>query len=107
MIACRRTAIFFWRRLGWHPLRRARCVSDICAYVNAGLWRNAPDQPSSQQSVSGGAGNAPASCSDSLLQPQVKSLPLGSDSGIGKLAAAINRGDRSATCAVFQQGLAI
>ncbi|MGS9305423.1 exodeoxyribonuclease V subunit alpha, partial [Salmonella enterica subsp. enterica serovar Infantis] len=50
-----------------------------------------------------GAGTPAASLRDSLCFLQ-KSYRFGSESGIGKLAAAINCGDWSAIQAVFQQG---
>lgn len=83
-------------------------LGDICAYVNAGFTAERARQLSrlTGSAIPAGAGTQAASLRDSLCLLQ-KSYRFGSDSGIGKLAAAINCGDRSAIQAVFQQGLAI
>nr|EIG8944827.1 exodeoxyribonuclease V subunit alpha [Escherichia coli] len=52
--------------------------------------------------VPAGTGTEAASLRDSLCLLQ-KSYRFGSDSGIGQLAAAINRGDKTAVKTVFQQ----
>ncbi|HFJ1253551.1 TPA: exodeoxyribonuclease V subunit alpha [Salmonella enterica] len=80
-------------------------LGDICAYVNAGFTAERARQLSRLTgcAVPAGAGTQAASLRDSLCLLQ-KSYRFGSDSGIGKLAAAINCGDRSAIQAVFQQG---
>ncbi|EEF8871550.1 exodeoxyribonuclease V subunit alpha [Salmonella enterica] len=80
-------------------------LGDICAYVNAGFTAERARQLSrlTGSAIPAGAGTQAASLRDSLCLLQ-KSYRFGSDSGIGKLAAAINCGDRSAIQAVFQQG---
>lgn len=80
-------------------------LGDICAYVNAGFTAERARQLSrlTGYAIPAGAGTQAASLRDSLCLLQ-KSYRFGSDSGIGKLAAAINCGDRSAIQAVFQQG---
>ncbi|EAT9995335.1 exodeoxyribonuclease V subunit alpha [Salmonella enterica] len=80
-------------------------LGDICAYVNAGFTAERARQLSrlTGSAIPVGAGTQAASLRDSLCLLQ-KSYRFGSDSGIGKLAAAINCGDRSAIQAVFQQG---
>ncbi|EEC7124223.1 exodeoxyribonuclease V subunit alpha [Salmonella enterica] len=80
-------------------------LGDICAYVNAGFTAERARQLSRLTgcAIPAGAGTHAASLRDSLCLLQ-KSYRFGSDSGIGKLAAAINCGDRSAIQAVFQQG---
>ncbi|EEB1956664.1 exodeoxyribonuclease V subunit alpha [Salmonella enterica] len=79
-------------------------LGDICAYVNAGFTAERARQLSRLTgcAIPAGAGTQAASLRDSLCLLQ-KSYRFGSDSGIGKLAAAINCGDRSAIQAVFQQ----
>ncbi|EAW2200625.1 exodeoxyribonuclease V subunit alpha [Salmonella enterica] len=80
-------------------------LGDICAYVNAGFTAERARQLSrlTGSAIPAGAEMQAASLRDSLCLLQ-KSYRFGSDSGIGKLAAAINCGDRSAIQAVFQQG---
>ncbi|ENP2463465.1 exodeoxyribonuclease V subunit alpha [Salmonella enterica] len=80
-------------------------LGDICAYVNAGFTAERARQLSRLTgcAIPAGAGTQAASLRDSLCLLQ-KSYRFGSDSGIGKLAAAINCGDRPAIQAVFQQG---
>ncbi|EAP5758961.1 exodeoxyribonuclease V subunit alpha [Salmonella enterica] len=80
-------------------------LGDICAYVNAGFTAERARQLSrlTGSAIPAGAGTQAAPLRDSLCLLQ-KSYRFGSDSGIGKLAAAINCGDRSAIQAVFQQG---
>lgn len=80
-------------------------LGDICAYVNAGFTAERARQLRRLTgcAIPAGAGTQAASLRDSLCLLQ-KSYRFGSDSGIGKLAAAINCGDRSAIQAVFQQG---
>ncbi|EKA4752661.1 exodeoxyribonuclease V subunit alpha [Salmonella enterica] len=80
-------------------------LGDICAYVNAGFTAERARQLSrlTGSAIPAGAGTQAASLRDSLCLLQ-KSYRFGSDSGIGKLAAAINCGDRSEIQAVFQQG---
>ncbi|EAQ0533068.1 exodeoxyribonuclease V subunit alpha [Salmonella enterica subsp. diarizonae] len=80
-------------------------LGDICAYVNAGFTAERARQLSRLTgcAIPAGAGTQAASLRDSLCLLQ-KSYRFGSDSGIGKLAVAINCGDRSAIQAVFQQG---
>lgn len=80
-------------------------LGDICAYVNAGFTAERARQLSrlTGSNIPAGVGMQAASLRDSLCLLQ-KSYRFGSDSGIGKLAAAINCGDKSAIQSVFQQG---
>ena len=82
--------------LGWQ--------GDICAYANAGFTAERAGQLSrlTGTHVPAGTGTEAASLRDSLCLLQ-KSYRFGSDSGIGQLAAAINRGDKTAVKTVFQQ----
>lgn len=80
-------------------------LGDICAYVNAGFTAERARQLSrlTGSNIPAGVGMQAASLRDSLCLLQ-KSYRFGSDSGIGKLAAAINCGDKSTIQSVFQQG---
>ncbi|MEG1419738.1 MAG: exodeoxyribonuclease V subunit alpha [Citrobacter sp.] len=80
-------------------------LGDICAFVNAGFTPERAKQLSrlTGSVIPAGAGTQAASLRDSLCLLQ-KSYRFGSDSGIGQLASAINRGDKPALKAVFQQG---
>ncbi|MEG0801939.1 MAG: exodeoxyribonuclease V subunit alpha [Citrobacter sp.] len=80
-------------------------LGDICAFVNAGFTPERAKQLSrlTGSVIPAGAGTQAASLRDSLCLLQ-KSYRFGSDSGIGQLASAINRGDKAALKAVFQQG---
>ena len=79
-------------------------LGDICAWVSAGY---SPERAAQLSRLTGAAvpeGETSAgSLRDSLCLLQ-KSYRFGSDSGIGQLAAAVNRGDKRATQAVFSQG---
>ncbi|EFG5624163.1 exodeoxyribonuclease V subunit alpha, partial [Escherichia coli] len=79
-------------------------LGDICAYANAGFTAERAGQLSrlTGTHVPAGTGTEAASLRDSLCLLQ-KSYRFGSDSGIGQLAAAINRGDKTAVKTVFQQ----
>ncbi|WP_181892407.1 AAA family ATPase, partial [Citrobacter portucalensis] len=79
-------------------------LGDICAYANAGFTAERARQLSrlTGTHVPAGTGTEAASLRDSLCLLQ-KSYRFGSDSGIGQLAAAINRGDKTAVKTVFQQ----
>ena len=79
-------------------------LGDICAYVNAGYTPQRARQLSrlTGMPVPAGSGDDAASLRDSLCLLQ-KSYRFGHDSGIGLLAAAINRGDKAAINAVFRQ----
>ncbi|QMI06427.1 exodeoxyribonuclease V subunit alpha [Citrobacter sp. RHB25-C09] len=78
-------------------------LGDICAWVSAGYTPERAQQLSrlTGMPVPAGTGNDAATLRDSLCLLQ-KSYRFGSDSGIGQLAAAINRGDKTAINAVFQ-----
>lgn len=80
-------------------------LGDICAWVNAGYTAERAAQLTRLTGcvVPAGDGRAASALRDSLCLLQ-KSYRFGSDSGIGQLAAAVNRGDKSATRAVFGQG---
>ncbi|HBL7005574.1 TPA: exodeoxyribonuclease V subunit alpha [Citrobacter koseri] len=80
-------------------------LGDICAWVNAGFTAGRAQQLSrlTGSPIPAGAGMEAASLRDSLCLLQ-KSYRFGHDSGIGQLAAAINRGDKAAMKTVFQQG---
>ncbi|HCR9752075.1 TPA: exodeoxyribonuclease V subunit alpha [Citrobacter koseri] len=80
-------------------------LGDICAWVNAGFTAGRAQQLSrlTGSPIPAGAGTEAASLRDSLCLLQ-KSYRFGHDSGIGQLAAAINRGDKAAMKMVFQQG---
>lgn len=80
-------------------------LGDICAWVNAGYTPERAQQLArlTGMSVPAGAGEDAATLRDSLCLLH-KSYRFGSDSGIGKLAAAINRGDKAAINDIFLQG---
>ena len=80
-------------------------LGDICAWVNAGFT---PERAAQLSRITGfsvpvGTGHAASALRDSLCLLQ-QSYRFGSDSGIGQLAAAVNRGDKAGTRAVFSQG---
>lgn len=77
-------------------------LGDICTYASLGYTAERAEElarltgcslAAEQHSIAG-----PLRDSLCLLQ---KSYRFGSDSGIGQLASAVNRGDRHTTCAVF------
>ncbi|WP_086873607.1 exodeoxyribonuclease V subunit alpha [Kosakonia pseudosacchari] len=79
-------------------------LGDICAWVNAGYSAERAAQLSRLTGAQVPEGIADAgSLRDSLCLLQ-KSYRFGSDSGIGQLAAAVNRGDKRAMQAVFSLG---
>lgn len=80
-------------------------LGDICAWVNAGYTPERAQQLArlTGMPVPAGAGEDAATLRDSLCLLQ-KSYRFGSDSGIGQLAAAINRGDKAAINDIFLQG---
>ncbi|WFW14111.1 exodeoxyribonuclease V subunit alpha [Citrobacter freundii] len=80
-------------------------LGDICAFVNAGFTPERAKQLSrlTGSTIPAGVGTQAASLRDSLCLLQ-KSYRFGSDSGIGQLASAINRGDKAALKTVFLQG---
>ncbi|MFS9380768.1 exodeoxyribonuclease V subunit alpha [Citrobacter sp. ANG330] len=80
-------------------------LGDICAWVNAGYTSERAQQLArlTGTPVPAGTGNDAATLRDCLCLLQ-KSYRFGSDSGIGQLAAAINRGDKAAINSIFQQG---
>lgn len=79
-------------------------LGDLCAWVNAGYSPQRAEQLSrlTGSPVPAGDASAPCALRDSLCLLQV-SYRFGNDSGIGQLAAAVNRGDKRATRAVFNQ----
>ena len=79
-------------------------LGDICAFVNAGFTPERAKQLSrlTGSAIPAGTGTQAASLRDSLCLLQ-KSYRFGSDSGIGQLAAAINRGDKAGMKTVFEQ----
>ncbi|MBY7517109.1 exodeoxyribonuclease V subunit alpha [Escherichia fergusonii] len=79
-------------------------LGDICAWVSAGFTAQRAQQLSRLTGceIPAGKGTEAASLRDSLCLLQ-KSYRFGSDSGIGQLAAAINRGDKTAIRSIFQQ----
>ncbi|WP_039057255.1 exodeoxyribonuclease V subunit alpha [Enterobacter sp. Bisph1] len=79
-------------------------LGDICAWVNVGYSPERAAQLSRLTGTTVPPGEVQkGGLHDSLCLLQ-KSYRFGSDSGIGQLAAAVNRGDKRATQAVFQQG---
>lgn len=80
-------------------------LGDICAFVGDGFTPERARQLSrlTGSAIPAGSGLQAAALRDSLCLLQ-KSYRFGSDSGIGQLAAAINRGDKTAIKTVFQQG---
>ncbi len=80
-------------------------LGDICAWVNAGYTAERAAQLTRLTGCEVPAGRR-ACCQRTARQlvSAAKSYRFGSDSGIGQLAAAVNRGDKSATRAVFGQG---
>lgn len=80
-------------------------LGDICAWVNVGYSPKRAAQLSrlTGSTVPAGDASAASALRDSLCLLQ-KSYRFGSDSGIGQLAAAVNRGDKRATRDVFNQG---
>lgn len=80
-------------------------LGDICAFVGDGFTPERARQLSrlTGSAIPAGPGTQAAALRDSLCLLQ-KSYRFGSDSGIGQLAAAINRGDKAALKTVFQQG---
>lgn len=79
-------------------------LGDICAWMNAGYTPQRAQMLSrlTGAAVPAGEGDAAGALRDSLCLLQ-KSYRFGSDSGIGLLADAVNRGDRAAVSAVFAQ----
>nr|WP_318383849.1 exodeoxyribonuclease V subunit alpha [uncultured Enterobacter sp.] len=82
-------------------------LGDICAWVSAGYSTERAAELSrlTGMAVTAGEASGADALRDSLCLLQ-KSYRFGSDSGIGQLAAAVNRGDKSALRAVFSQGYA-
>lgn len=80
-------------------------LGDICAWAGAGYTPSRAAELSrlTGASVPAGEGNVAGSLRDSLCLLQ-KSYRFGSTSGIGQLAAAVNRGDRKGLETVFTQG---
>ena len=79
-------------------------LGDICAWVNAGFTPARAEQLSrlTGMAVPGGEPGGAGALRDSLCLLQT-SYRFGSDSGIGQLAAAVNRGDKKSTRSVFSQ----
>ncbi|MGK9175149.1 exodeoxyribonuclease V subunit alpha [Yokenella regensburgei] len=82
-------------------------LGDICAWVNAGFTAERAAELSriTGFTVPSGEGTAARALRDSLCLLQ-QSYRFGSDSGIGQLAGAVNRGDKAATHAVLNQAFA-
>ncbi|MDV2904604.1 exodeoxyribonuclease V subunit alpha [Phytobacter diazotrophicus] len=80
-------------------------LGDICAWVNKGFTPERAAQLSriTGTTVPAGEGTSASALRDSLCLLQ-KSYRFGSDSGIGQLAAAVNRGDKTAASEVLSQG---
>ncbi len=80
-------------------------LGDICAWVSAGFTPDRAAQLSrlTGMDVPGGEPGGAGALRDSLCLLQT-SYRFGSDSGIGQLAAAVNRGDKKSTRSVFSQG---
>ncbi|RDT53839.1 exodeoxyribonuclease V subunit alpha [Escherichia coli] len=80
-------------------------LGDICAWVNKGFTPERAAQLSriTGTAVPAGEGASASALRDSLCLLQ-KSYRFGSDSGIGQLAAAVNRSDKAAASAVLGQG---
>lgn len=80
-------------------------LGDICVWVNKGFT---PERAAQLTRITGtpvpaGEGTTASALRDSLCLLQ-KSYRFGSDSGIGQLASAVNRGDKAATRAALSQG---
>ncbi|MGX5013591.1 exodeoxyribonuclease V subunit alpha [Enterobacter asburiae] len=77
-------------------------LGDICTYASLGYTAERAEELARLTGCSLAAENhaLAGALRDSLCLLQ-KSYRFGSDSGIGQLAAAVNRGDRHTTCAVF------
>jgi exodeoxyribonuclease V alpha subunit len=77
-------------------------LGDICTYASLGYTAERAEELSRLTGCSLASENhsLAGALRDSLCLLQ-KSYRFGSDSGIGQLASAVNRGDRQMTCAVF------
>ena len=77
-------------------------LGDICTYASLGYTAERAEELSRLTGCSLASENhsLAGALRDSLCLLQ-KSYRFGSDSGIGQLASAVNRGDRHTTCAVF------
>ena len=80
-------------------------LGDICSWVNAGYTAERAEQLSRLvgATVSAGDGQTAGALRDSLCLLRT-SYRFGSDSGIGQLASAVNRGDKKEIDAVFARG---
>jgi exodeoxyribonuclease V alpha subunit len=80
-------------------------LGDICAWVNAGYTADRAAELSrlTGADIPAGEGMHAGGLRDSLCLLQ-KSYRFGSHSGIGQLAQAVNKGDKSAVTQVFRQG---
>ena len=80
-------------------------LGDICSWVNAGYTAERAAQLSrlAGATVPAGDGQTAGSLRDSLCLLRT-SYRFGSDSGIGQLASAVNRGDKKEIDAVFARG---
>ena len=80
-------------------------LGDICAWVSAGYTAGRAEALTriTGTPVPAGEGSQAAALRDSLCLLQ-KSYRFGSDSGIGQLAQAVNRGDKAAVRAALRQG---
>ncbi len=92
--------------ISWHPLRRALCWAIFLRLCQRRFTAERARQLSTNRELFRRGPNASRALPASVCAAKV--TVSGSDFGIGKLAAAINCGDRSAIQSVFRkQGLAI
>ncbi|MFJ2974350.1 exodeoxyribonuclease V subunit alpha [Kluyvera sp. NPDC087067] len=80
-------------------------LGDICSWVNNGYTAERARELSRLvgTEIPAGEGDAASALRDSLCLLRT-SYRFGSDSGIGQLASAVNRGDKKAVSEVFQRG---
>ena len=76
-------------------------LGDICTYASSGYTAERAEELARLTGCSLAAENHLLAGRCATACVYCKSYRFGSDSGIGQLAAAVNRGDRHATCAVF------
>lgn len=80
-------------------------LGDICSWVNNGYTAERARELSRlvRTEIPAGEGDTASALRDSLCLLRT-SYRFGSDSGIGQLASAVNRGDKKAVSEVFQRG---